>query len=107
VALTLITVTGTFRKETGEPATGTVRFTLSSFLRDPATDTIVAATPVLVPLDEEGSFSTPLTANDDPGVLPVGSHYTVRESVGVKRTYNIIVSRAAPGGTVDLADLAP
>jgi hypothetical protein len=75
---TLVTLTGTFQTG-GEPATGTLTFTLTQPMQDG--DSILPASPVTVSLDENGRFSVVLAANDDPATVPQGVQYGVTEQV--------------------------
>lgn len=95
MAVTQITVQGTFTVG-GEPASGTVTFTLTQPITN-GTDTIPCA-PVSATLDGTGSFSHPLPATDDPGTVPQGVWYGVTEQIAgaQPRDYFIQVSATGP-----------
>lgn len=105
---TQITVTGTYRTPAGvAPNQGQVTFTLYTSLTD-ETNTQIPTDPIVVQLDSDGSFSQVLAATNDPTTRPIGIPYLVAENIdGATRRYYVTVPYNAPGGTVDLAALAP
>lgn len=112
----LVTVTGSWVDPGNEPAEGSVTFTLTSPIYDPAGNVIAARVPHTVDLDENGAISVPLVPTDNPEANPSGVLYKVVERilsgphgrrVARKRIYYIPVPFDAPGWTIDLADLSP
>lgn len=105
--LNTIRVTGTYVVlPDGVPASGKVIFTPTAVLQDPAADLIILPATIEVILDAFGSFEVLLPASDDPDITPIFT-YQVQEVVAGGRTYSIEVPYNSPGGTLDLADVAP
>lgn len=106
-AITPITVSGKYLKADGSPATGTVEFVPS--ITAVTLGALLPITAVTETLDNTGAFSVVLAATDDPDWTATGFTYKVRERIdgSVKREYNIQVPAASPGGTLDLATVAP
>lgn len=104
MAFTMITVTRSYKTAAGRPAAGTVKFTPSNPMVNGPT---VISAPVVGTLDRAGLLSLPVAANNDPATDPVGSYYTVVESLTGQstRTYNVVVPYTAAAGTVDLSTL--
>lgn len=102
---TEVVVTGTFTDEEGQPAAGTLTFTLTQPMA--SNDVTVPPKPVVVTLDEQGRFSVTLFANDDEETVPAGVRYGVTEEiVGAQpRDYFILVSHAL--SPVDISTLMP
>lgn len=102
---TPITLMGTFASQPGQTASGELTFTLTQGMSN--ANTTLPATPIKVQLDEEGSFSVQLAANDDPETEPQGVLYGVTEIiVGAQpRDYFIKLSREQL--TVDISTLMP
>lgn len=90
----------------GIPAAGRVIFTPAAVLQDPTDNQIILPATVEVTLDSNGSFAVLLPATDDPDITPLFT-YLVNEIVAGGRTYSIEVPYNSPGGTLDLADVAP
>jgi hypothetical protein len=109
MAFTTITVTGTYQDANGDPVPGFVTFMLSSQLQDAVTEEIVSRTRIKRYLDSAGSFSVDLVATNDPDTEPLGATYKVSEYIRgrLERVYNIELPYDTPGGTLDLADVAP
>ena len=107
MSFTWIEVTFTYRNTDDSPAAGTLTFQLTNPITD-GTD-IVVMDPQLVVLDENGSGSILLPANDDSTTIPIGTGYVVTEKIRETspRTYSVIIPYDADGGTVDLSSLAP
>lgn len=107
--LTAITVTGKWIEENGTACSGTCGFLLSATGQVPLDNTIVPQVEVVATLDATGAISLVLPATDDPDWSQVGLTYKVTERItgAPVRTYYIQVPAASPGGTVDLADVAP
>lgn len=107
--VTTVVVLGTFLTPEGEPSTGTVSFTPSSWLLNSGANIAIPNSTVTKTLGTAGNFSVTLPITDDPDLSPGGWIYTVSEVVdGVSQSYNIAIpGTVAAGGTVFLADLAP
>jgi hypothetical protein len=107
--VTTVVVLGTFLTPEGEPSTGTVSFTPSSWLLNSGANIAIPNSTVVKTLGTAGNFSVTLPITDDPDLSPGGWIYSVSEVVdGVSQSYNIAIpGTVATGGTVFLADLAP
>ncbi len=107
--VTTVVVLGTFLTPEGEPSTGTVSFTPSSWLLNSGANIAIPNSSVTKTLGTAGNFSVTLPITDDPDLSPGGWVYSVSEVVdGVSQSYNIAIpGTVAAGGTVFLADLAP
>lgn len=101
-----VRVTGYYVDAHGDPAYGSLRFTLSSRVNDPGGDQIIVQTRVDVTLDG-GKFAVDLPATDDPDLAPSQNYYTVDVLIRgtTRQTYPIALPAAL--GTVDLADVLP
>jgi hypothetical protein len=87
LALTTITVTGTYDNEGATAASGTVTFTLSAPLVDTAAHVTYEPIPYTATLSA-GAFSINLPATNDSTTSPTGLVYNVVESItGVVGTY--------------------
>lgn len=104
-AFTLVEVSGTVTGQAGQPASGTVTFTLTQSMSNG--NVIVPPQPVVATLSGSGHFSVWLYANDDLGTVPQGVRYGVTEQVAgaQPRDYFIVVSHVA--STADLSTLMP
>jgi len=93
------------------PAAGRVTFQLSAELQDSTDEEFVVAPtiPLSATLNSSGQISIVLIANDDTTTQPIGSTWTVTESItgAPSRTYSVSIPAASPGGTVDLSALSP
>lgn len=109
MAFTLIQVSGTYLLPTGQPATGSVSFTLTAPMRDASTDVTIAPTEQVVALDNSGSISINLYANDDPTTQPDGVTYEVNERLNETgyNKYFITVNHNSPNAQFDLSDVTP
>ena len=110
MALSMITVTGTYEQLDGTPAAGTIVFVLSAPLQDSAGNVIYPVIPRSVDLDRvTGGFSITLPATNDSTTTPTGLTYLVTENItnGPKtpRSYSIELDHAV--SPVDLADVTP
>lgn len=106
--LDLVTVRGRYVRLDGTPVAGTVEFSTTNVLTDPASLTTIVPATILAPLDAAGAFSIDLPASDDPDVTPTGWTYSVRENfTGGRPTYSITVPAAAKATGVDLAVVSP
>ena len=106
MSFTNIIVTGTYHNADSTPASGTVTFALSSVMQQ--STRYVSAGPVSVTLDNTGSFSATLVANDDTVTTATGVQgYMVTETLKgcAPRTYRIVIPHSVSGGTVNLAAL--
>lgn len=106
MALTTRTVTGTYQRLDGSPASGGVTFEPNAALSAGSSDVMVPATPVTATL-VNGAFTVTLVCTDNAGVSPTGWAYTVVERItgADRRTYTISVP--AGGSALDLADVTP
>lgn len=112
--LTPITVTRRYLAADGNPLSGFVQFQLSTYAQVPVDDVTVPPVDVVAVLDTAGRLKTltgqplVLPASDDPDWVPAGLVYRVIERISgapIRETL-VNIPAAAPGGTVDLADLA-
>lgn len=104
-----VTVKGRYTYLDGTPAKGFVRFAGKVVAISSTTETIIIPTTVTAVLDDNGQFSIPVPATDDPNIQPNGWTYTVSEQLsnGGGRTYEIDVPLAAQVGGIDLSSVAP
>lgn len=109
MAFTLIHVSGTYLLPTGQPASGSVSFTLTAPMRDASTDITITPTEQVVALDASGSISINLYANDDPTTQPDGVTYEVNERINETgyNKYFITINHNSPDGLFDLSDVIP
>lgn len=108
MAFHLITLTGTYKRQNGVAATGSVTVTLQTALQDPATNQFRAPYSETDQLDVNGAVSFSVVATNSPGVTPTGVTYLIDETIDdVTRSYRVEIPFDAAGSTVDLADLAP
>jgi hypothetical protein len=107
--VTTVTVLGTFLTPEGDPSTGTITFTPSSWLTNSGANVAIPNSPTTKTLGTAGNFSVLLPITDDADLSPSGWVYNVSEVVdGVSQNYNILLpGTVAVGGTVFLADLVP
>jgi hypothetical protein len=107
--VTTVTVLGTFLTPEGDPSTGTITFTPSSWLTNSGANVAIPNSPTTKTLGTAGNFSVLLPITDDPDLSPDNWVYNVSEVVdGVSQNYNILLpGTVAVGGTVYLADLVP
>lgn len=100
---TQVTVTRDYDLATGAAPTGTVYFTLSTWLVNTVT---VPPVVVAAPLNEAGQISINLFANTDPATVPANSYYTVREQIlgQPQRSYRVRIPHDA-GSSLDLSTL--
>lgn len=96
------------------PAQGTVTFGLKlpgAFLTDIAGSQIIVPKKIVATLDGSGDFSVAVPVTDDPNILPVGFTWRVTEHIlGAKnqrKSFDIEVPLASPGGLLDLSTVAP
>jgi hypothetical protein len=106
VALNKVTVTGTYVDGEGNPLTGTVQFTPSSALADPADQLVIRQLPVTAVLSAEGTISCPLYATDNAALAPSGWTWTVTEAIGSlpEATWQFALPHAS-GATQDISEL--
>ena len=105
-SLTTIQVTGTYVSAAGTEQAGSVTFTPSAAVMDPAGVTVIAAVPVTVALSG-GSFSTTLPCTDNAGLVPAGWLYNATVAVpGAAQTFSFYLPHAL-GSTVDMTALSP
>ena len=108
--MTYVTVTGKYSKgdAAGNPEVGSVVFRRNVRLVSSDQDLVVAPGEVEVPLDENGEFSVSLPATNDPDYSPTFT-YQVTENLSSQAgvPFYIALPYDTPGGTVDIADIAP
>lgn len=104
--LTTITLTGTYLDVTGEPISGSVRFTPQSIIKDTDQNQIIINNGVTATLDGSGSFSVILPITDDTDVAPIPFAYRVEELFSGGRDFFITLPTDTPDPQ-DIADLAP
>ena len=105
MALTQVTVTGTFNKAPGVVSTGNLQWQLSADLFQGGVP-VANRAPINVNL-VNGQFTVVLWANDDVGTSPTGTFWTLEglvDGVGFVEKY-VISHTMAP--TVDLSALTP
>lgn len=105
----LITVTGTIRSLAG-PQAGRFTFTRSTVLFPAASNDHNYLIPeeVVATVGTDGALSVQLYASNDPAASPTGWTWLVQPHFfGWKTPFSIVVPYDAPGGTIDLNDLAP
>ncbi len=109
MAISQVTVTGTFVDFSGQAMTGRIIFTPTpTAVNDAGADLVYMSRPVSVLLTTGGRLSVDLAATDDTDGNPVGFTYTVTEefdNFAGGRTYPI--SLPAANSPVDLADISP
>lgn len=105
MAFTLVTVTCTYQYQDETPASGTVSFTLSVPVAN--SGLLLSGREQTVTLDASGKISLVLPANDDPGTIPAGSSYLVKERIAGSpvRVYSIVIPHTA--ASLDLSTVAP
>ncbi len=107
VNLTTITVTGTYLDIAGNPIAGQVKFTPRAVLKNVTSNIILINSTITATLNSSGAFSQVLVATDDTDAAPSNFTYEVEEAFIGGRTYDILLPSSTPGGTIDLADVAP
>lgn len=109
MAFTIVTVTGTYHKADGSPASGSVTFLATGTMRDTDSDVTITPAEITATLDEDGSISVELAANDGVFTTPRGVTYEVTERIEDSNEAKsfITISYTSPSATVDLADLVP
>ena len=107
VNLTTITVTGTYLDIAGNPIAGQVKFTPRAVLKNVTSNIILINSTITATLNSSGAFSQVLVATDDTDAAPLNFTYEVEEAFIGGRTYDILLPSSTPGGTIDLADVAP
>jgi hypothetical protein len=104
-----ITVTGTYLSGTGAAQGGTVTFTPTSALTDPAGSTVVANVPIVAAVSQStGSFTQAgLACTDNTTLLPSGWCWTVNVAVpGAAQVFTTFLPHTL-GSTVDISTLMP
>jgi hypothetical protein len=101
---TEVVVNGTYATENGEPAQGTLTFTLTQPMANGVT---TPPNPITVTLKEDGSFTVVLFANDDTGTVPQGVRYGVTEQITGAQPRDYFISVSHETSPVDIATLMP
>ena len=78
-------VVGQYLKSTGAAASGSVVFTASSRIED-VDDATIVANPIVVNLDNSGSFTVELPCTDDLDLSPRGWYWTAKVRIKGRRT---------------------
>jgi hypothetical protein len=108
MAVTKVTLTGTYLDGSGSPLAGTVTFTPSAPLADSADGRIVRQKPVTATLDDSGAFSAALIATDDTAFEPSGWTWIAKEQIsGLPVTQWSFALPLTGGSTQDVSALAP
>lgn len=105
-----VTIRGKYVYLDGSPARGFIRFTGKSTATSASTETTIVAATVTAVLDDNGQFSIPVPATNDPDIQPNGWTYTVSEELsnGGGRVYDIDVPlEAKDAGGISLSTVAP
>ncbi len=109
MAISVVTVTGTFVDFSGKPMMGKIVFTPTpSAVNDAGADRVYMPSPIVALITAGGHMSVELAATDDTDGNPVGFTYTVTEQFDNftgGRSYPI--SLPAANSPVDLADISP
>jgi hypothetical protein len=104
---TLITITGTVRDKTG-PLAGYLVFASQTLVRDDASNDVMVPQEIIVSVGADGELSAAIPATNDPGFSPSGWTWEVRPHFpGWRTPFSVAVPYDAPGGTLNLSDLAP
>lgn len=104
VSLSTVILTGAYVDFSGAPITGQIIVTMSSVLRNPTDNQMVAPSAIVVPL-VNGTFSTVVPATNDPDIDPNPFIYSLEESFPGGRKYNISLPYTST--TLDLANISP
>ena len=113
MALTQITITGTFTRANGEAAQGTVTATLSQTIQNATT--VIEPTPVVGQISPAGKLLNQandafvLYANDDAATEPQGSTYAflIETDNAPVREFTATIKHTATEGKVDISELEP
>lgn len=110
MGFTPITVTATYLRPDGAgPAVGHVNFRPTAEMRNTVSNESVPTVGLDAVIGSDGTITQVVKANDDVGTVPAGTGYTVTETIvgSPRNVYQVVIPASSPGGTVDLADLAP
>lgn len=104
-----VTVRGKYVYLDGSPARGLIRFTGKVIATSAATKTMIIPATVTATLDENGQFTVPVPATNDPDIQPNGWTYSVSEDLsnGGGRVYDIDIPLEAKPDGIDLSAVAP
>lgn len=106
MAFTTRTVVATYLTYGGNPCTGQVTATLSQAMSNGGSG--VAVTPIVAVLDETGTATWTLAANDDPSTEPAGAYYNFEERIqGSAVQMRRAVIPSAGTGNVELLQIGP
>lgn len=107
MSFTVRTVVATFNDADGSPSQGEVTFDLTDEMMNDGT-IAVPGQEIAAALDDTGSISVSLTANDDTDTVPTGVQWrvTLRISNADPMTYSVTVPSAG-SGSVMLESLLP
>jgi hypothetical protein len=105
MAFTTVEVTGRYLTPTGEPATGSLTFTLTQPMSNSGVQ--VDPAPTITTLNEDGAFAVELYANDDTETVPTGVQYGVTEQIEEAQPEDYFVQVSHLTSPVDIANLRP
>ena len=108
MALSKVTLTGTFTDGRGTPVAGKVSFAPNTPLTSAADDDLIRQVQVSATLDVNGQFSVQLIATDYGSISPSGWAWVITESItgAPPRKWSFFLAHAS-GATQDLSALAP
>ena len=97
--ITRTVVTADFDRPDGSAPAGTVTFSLTGTLRDPATSETVDPGTVVATVSGSGSIAQPVAATDDAGIEPTTRQYYVTVALlgAPTRSFYMTVPHAPPG----------
>jgi hypothetical protein len=108
VALTKVTLTGTYADGEGRPLCGSLQFTPSAPLTDTTDALLIRQSGCTVPLSEEGTFSVELLSTDNADLYPSGWCWMVKECFpGVPANLWAFFLAYGSGSTQDISALEP
>jgi hypothetical protein len=106
VALNLVTCTAYFENAAGSPQGGSVLFTPTSAITDPAGKIILTETAVIGTVGTNGSMSVELVGTDNTGLYPNGWAYNINVAVGgASEQFTAYLPASSGTGTIDISSL--
>lgn len=108
MAVTLITVSGTFTEADGTPEVGKIFLISDIIIQSSSENAMVGPLNYEAELDEDGHFEVEVAATNDPDWAPLNFTYLVKEKLtNGTRTYRIAVPYDSAGAALNLADVSP
>ena len=112
MSFTQVTITGTFKRSDGTPASGLITATLSQAMHNGTTSVspgLITGTIGGGRLIAPSGGPLVLLANDDPATAPEGTSYdfAIELDDASSQSFSAVVPHAASGGTIDVTELAP